>query len=106
MHLTRRSALRVLAGGAAAAHFTRAVAIPKGGPVFDPTWESLKQYKCPEWFRNAKFGIWSHWGPQCAPRQGDWYARNMYIQGTRQYNYHVQHFGHPSKIGYKDVILL
>ena len=97
MQLTRRSALRVLAGGAAAA---------RGRPVFEPTWESLKQYRCPAWFKNAKFGIWSHWGPQCVPRQGDWYARNMYIQGTRQYNFHVQHFGHPSKFGYKDVIPL
>ena len=45
---------------------------------FKPTDESLKTYECPEWFRDAKFGIWSHWGPQAVPRQGDWYARNMY----------------------------
>lgn len=51
---------------------------------FQPTWESLKQFRCPEWFPDAKFGIWAHWGPQCVPTQGDWYARNMYqvrIQG-------------------------
>jgi alpha-L-fucosidase len=73
------------------------------GP-FQPTRESLKQYQCPEWFRDAKFGIWAHWGPQSAPEMGDWYARNMYIQGNRQYNYHVKTYGHPTKFGYKDVI--
>ncbi|MDR0540733.1 MAG: alpha-L-fucosidase, partial [Dysgonamonadaceae bacterium] len=45
---------------------------------FKPTDESLKTYKYPEWFRDVKFGIWSHWGPQAVPRQGDWYAKNMY----------------------------
>lgn len=52
------------------------------GP-FKPTWDSLKQYKCPEWFRDAKFGIWAHWGVQCVPGQGDWYAWHMYRQGAR-----------------------
>src|SRR5450759_4122061 len=73
------------------------------GP-FQATRESLKQYRCPEWFSDAKFGIWAHWGPQSAPEMGDWYARNMYLQGHRQYNYHVKTYGHPSKFGYKDVI--
>ena len=59
------------------------------GP-FAPTWESLKQYRAPEWFRDAKFGIWAHWTAQCVPEQGDWYARQMYIQGHPQYNYHVK----------------
>ena len=73
------------------------------GP-FQPTRESLKQYRCPEWYRDAKFGIWAHWGPQSAPEMGDWYARNMYIQGHRQYNHHLLTYGHPSQFGYKDVI--
>jgi len=73
---------------------------------FEPTFESLHQYSAPEWFRNAKFGIWSHWGPQSVPMFGDWYARNMYIEGTQQYNYHVRHYGHPSKFGYKDICAL
>jgi alpha-L-fucosidase len=72
------------------------------GP-FLPYWESLKAYRCPNWFRDAKFGIWAHWSPQCVPEQGDWYARNMYLQGTRQYEYHVGHYGHPSQFGYKDI---
>lgn len=76
------------------------------GGVFKPTDESLKQYKYPEWFRDAKFGIWSHWGPQAVPRQGDWYAKNMYIQGSGQNKYHVSNYGTPSKFGYKDIIPL
>ena len=43
--------------------------------------ESLRQYQCPEWFRDAKFGIWAHWGPQSVPMEGDWYAKHMYVQG-------------------------
>ncbi len=70
---------------------------------FKPTWESLAQYECPEWFRDAKFGIWAHWGPQCQPEQGDWYAQHMYQQGHPQYQYHVEHYGHPSTFGFKDV---
>jgi len=70
---------------------------------FSPFWESLKSYRCPDWFRDAKFGIWAHWSPQCVPEQGDWYARNMYMQGSAQYEYHVTHFGHPSQFGYKDI---
>jgi alpha-L-fucosidase len=75
--------------------------IPSG--PFLPFWESLKSYRCPDWFRDAKFGIWAHWSPQCVPEQGDWYARNMYIQGTPQYEFHVKQYGHPSKFGYKDI---
>ena len=73
---------------------------------FEPTFDSLRKYKAPEWFRDAKFGIWSHWGPQSVPMFGDWYARNMYIQGTPQYEYHLRHYGHPSKFGYKDICAL
>lgn len=71
---------------------------------FEPTWQSLSQYKVPDWYRNAKFGIWAHWGPQCQPEQGDWYARGMYEEGSEYYKWHVQHYGHPSKVGFKDVI--
>lgn len=73
------------------------------GP-FNPSWESLQHYKTPEWFRDAKFGIWAHWGPQCQPEAGDWYARNMYEEGSRQYKFHLKKYGHPSKFGFKDVI--
>lgn len=73
------------------------------GP-FKPDWNSLSSYQTPEWFRNAKFGIWAHWGPQCQPEFGDWYAREMYMEGSRKYKYHVEKYGHPSKFGFKDVI--
>ncbi|MCL1857744.1 MAG: alpha-L-fucosidase [Oscillospiraceae bacterium] len=73
------------------------------GKKFNPTFESLTRFECPKWFRDAKFGIWSHWGPQSVPMCGDWYARNMYMQGSPQYLYHLRHYGHPSKFGYKDI---
>ncbi len=71
---------------------------------FQPTWESLAAYECPDWFRAAKFGIWAHWGPQCEPESGDWYARNMYYPGTWQYDVHVKKYGDPGNFGFKDVI--
>ena len=73
------------------------------GP-FEGTRASLRAYEIPDWYRDAKFGIWAHWGPQSAIEAGDWYARNMYLQGERQYKYHVEKYGHPSKFGYKDTI--
>lgn len=73
------------------------------GP-FKPDWNSLTNYQCPEWFRDAKFGIWAHWGPQCQPEHGDWYARLMYIQGSADYESHLREYGHPSTNGFKDVI--
>lgn len=72
--------------------------------IYNPTWESLSLYQAPEWFQNAKFGIWAHWGPQCQPEQGDWYARFMYDEGSKQYKWHVENYGHPSVFGFKDVI--
>ncbi len=71
---------------------------------FEPTWDSLRQYEAPDWFRDAKFGIWAHWGPQCEPEVGDWYARHMYLEGDWKYNFHCEHYGHPSEFGFKDVI--
>ncbi len=80
------------------------VEIAKG--PFEPTWESLRTFECPEWFRDAKLGIWAHWGPQCVPMYGDWYARHMYVEGHDQYLHHWRVYGHPSKHGYKDVVKL
>src|SRR5215468_3066391 len=97
--MTRRSWMRSLAG-AACAGAIRAQSRRIASGDFQPTWESLKQYKAPEWFRDAKFGIWAHWTAQCVPEQGDWYARQMYIQGHAQYQYHVAHYGHPSTFGF------
>lgn len=73
---------------------------------YEPTWESLRTYEVPEWFRDAKFGIWAHWGPQCVEGSGDWMARQMYMEGHGQYKYHREHYGHPSEFGFKDVLPL
>jgi alpha-L-fucosidase len=73
------------------------------GP-FKGTRESLREWQVPDWYRDAKFGIWAHWGPQSGVEDGDWYARNMYVQGSKQYEYHVKTYGHPTKVGYKEVI--
>ena len=72
---------------------------PVASGPFAPTDETLKQFPCPEWFRDAKLGIWAHGGPVAAPGGfgGNWYARQMCV-------HHVQPYGHPSKFGYKDVI--
>ena len=73
---------------------------------FTGTMDSLTNYDCPQWFRDAKFGIWAHWGPQAVPMEGDWYARKMYQQGSDDYNDHLARYGHPSTTGWKDIIPL
>jgi alpha-L-fucosidase len=80
--------------------------LPVADGPFKPSEVSLLQYRYPEWFRDAKFGIWSHWGPQAVPRQGDWYAKRMYQEKDPAYKYHTEHYGHPSVFGYKDIIPL
>lgn len=109
MKRTRRSVLKLLTAATAglAARGSSFAQAPKmlsirSGP-FKGSRESLREYEAPGWYRDAKFGIWAHWGPQSGVEQGDWYARNMYIQGSDQYKYHVGHYGHPSKFGYKDL---
>jgi alpha-L-fucosidase len=74
-----------------------------GDGPYQPIWDSLLQYDAPEWYRDAKFGIWAHWSPQCVPEAGDWYGRNMYREGSEQYKYHLDHYGDPSRLGYKDL---
>lgn len=96
-HILLVVALIVLAAGC-----SRQMSVKK----FEPTWESLQQYECPEWFRDAKLGIFMHWGPCSVPGVDDWYGRNMYIEGHRTYQHHVKTYGHPSKFGYKDIIAL
>ena len=73
---------------------------------FQPTWESLSQYETPEWFRDAKFGIWAHWGPQCVEGSGDWMARGMYEEGSGAWRHHREHYGHQSEVGFKDILPL
>ena len=108
MRITRRSALAAMAGSTQSGRLAGAQSGQKKAGLFQPAWESLTTYQCPEWFRDAKFGIWAHWGPQSVPMFGDWYARRMYEEGGKggQYAHHVKTYGHPSKFGYKDIIPL
>jgi len=110
MDLTRRQLLAAApAAGLVTATSRAAVRTP--GPVA-PTWESLAaHYRVPDWFRDAKFGIWAHWGPQCQPEWGDWYARMLYephrqewMKGETAYEHHLKHYGHPSRTGFLDII--
>ena len=102
MALNRRELLQWLGGACSALALSRFAA--GQGDNFLGTRSSLNGYRIPDWFRDAKFGIWAHWGPQSAIEDGDWYARNMYMQGSDQYLYHVETYGHPSKVGYKDLV--
>jgi alpha-L-fucosidase len=78
--------------------------LPIAKGIFSADWKDLSRtYTVPEWWRDAKFGAWAHWDPQSMPEQGDWYARGMYMEANRQYEYHLKHFGHPSEYGYKDI---
>lgn len=71
---------------------------------FKPTVESLQEYETPEWFNEAKFGIWVCWNAYAHTAVGDWYARNMYIEGHPHNIHHLKNYGHPSEFGYKDII--
>ena len=77
---------------------------PVGEGPYEASVESLSAWECPDWFRDAKFGIWAHWGPQCAPEDGDWYARNMYDEKWQPYRYNIDARDHPSRFGFKDWI--
>jgi alpha-L-fucosidase len=75
--------------------------------AYEPTWNSLQAHKTPQWFKDAKFGIYTHWGIYSVPARGPngtWYPYNMYREGTPQHAYHAATYGPPSKFGYKDFI--
>lgn len=77
-----------------------------GGP-FENNWASLKAYKVPEWYQNAKFGIFVHWGVYAVPAfDNEWYPRNMYLQGSEAFRHHAETYGPQSHFGYKDFIPL
>ncbi|GAB2560126.1 alpha-L-fucosidase [Gracilibacillus alcaliphilus] len=74
------------------------------GP-FEATWDSLFQMKVPDWYRDAKFGIFIHWGVYTVPAFGsEWYSRNMYIQGSPEFEHHLATYGPHKEFGYKDFI--
>ena len=79
------------------------ITMPKG--PFEPSWRSLKNYKVPKWFQDAKFGIFIHWGVYSVPAfDNEWYPRNMYIQGHPAYEHHIKTYGPHKEFGYKDFI--
>lgn len=76
-----------------------------GKPKFEATWESLKQYRTPNWYQDGKFGIFIHWGVYSVPAfANEWYARNMYVQGSPEFEHHVKTYGPHTEFGYKDFI--
>lgn len=76
------------------------------GP-FEPTWESLANYEIPSWYKDGKFGIFIHWGVYSVPAFGnEWYPRNMYKQGSKEFEHHVATYGPQKSFGYKDFIPL
>ena len=79
---------------------------PDQPPRFEPNWESLKAgYRIPRWYEDAKFGIFIHWGVYAVPGFGnEWYPRNMYQQGTPEFEHHVATYGPHTEFGYKDFI--
>ena len=86
------------------AEISRVDAGDRSGP-FKPDWASLGAYRVPEWFRDAKFGIFIHWGVFSVPAFGnEWYPRNMYLQGSAAFKHHIATYGPQSKFGYKDFI--
>ena len=72
---------------------------------FRADWESLQKYEVPEWYKDAKFGIFIHWGVYSVPAFGnEWYPRNMYVEGSPEYKHHLATYGSQDKFGYKDFI--
>ena len=93
--------------------FITVLSFPSYAQQKESSWEELRGiYEFPAWYTEARFGIWVHWGAQTQPeRGGGWYARHMYMQdvgrqtwGKNAYSFHNETYGHPSEIGYKDVI--
>ena len=84
----------------------RVAAGNSSGP-FQPDWTSLRQYRAPEWYQKARFGIFIHWGIYSVPGFGnEWYSRNMYQEGTPEYTHHRETYGPQERFGYKDLIPL
>ncbi len=110
------SSLRVAVVGLTAAATMAAadmeqIAVPIAEGPCEPTWQSLgEHFKCPAWWREAKIGMWLHWGPQAVGEDGDWYAKWIYMPKhawggyTRVYPHHLERVGHPSEFGYKDIL--
>lgn len=107
MSISRRTVLQWLAAGSLASlpPVTDAVesALQTGRERFEPRWDSLQHYSCPDWYRDAKFGIYFHWGLYSVPAFGsEWYPHWMYLPGRPEYEHHLATYGSLDKFGYKD----
>jgi alpha-L-fucosidase len=96
---------------AASAEGRQTAGVSTAQEPFRPEWQSLRAHRDPEWFRDAKFGIYTHWGPvtagcEDAPQGGEWYGNEMYLTNSPIFDYHKQKFGDQHTFGYKDVIPL
>jgi alpha-L-fucosidase len=102
----------VLSGSMLPAVATEVIKVPIASGPCEPTWKSLgDHFRQPKWWREAKIGMWLHWGPQSVGEDGDWYAKWIYMPKhawggyTRVYPHHLERIGHPSETGYKDMLL-
>lgn len=103
MSLSRRQLLRGAVGLYALSNTPTAL-LAAERDRFTADWSSLiESYRVPEWFRDAKLGLWAHWSAQCVPETGDWYARSMYMQGHPDYEHHVRTYGHPTVTGFMEI---
>ncbi len=85
------------------------VSLLEAAEKYQPTWDSLKDYKHPEWFLDAKLGIYTHWGPitvatENAPSGMEWYAKQLYMEEHKAFAYHKEKYGDQTTVGYKDII--
>ena len=107
--MDRRQFLTVLGGSMALGPALRSVAAGSSG-AYEPTWESIEKHPVPDWFHNAKFGIFIHWGVYAVPgwaplgEYAEWYPRRMYDEGSATYKYHKEKYGPPDEFTYADFI--
>ena len=102
--ISRREFVRAVSASSVGLAVSR---LARAGNVvrYQPTWESLAQYRVPAWYEDAKFGIFLHWGVYSVPaRENEWYPRLMYRRESEVFNYHREHWGPQSMFGYKDFI--
>lgn len=101
---SRRQFVKTLGAAAGLAIAARVEAVAPA-PVYEADWDSLRQYRVPDWYPDAKFGIFLHWGVYSVPAfSNEWYPREMYLRGNMVFEYHRQHWGAQSVFGYKDFI--
>ena len=104
MSITRRTALQWLVAGSLASRLpaSQAMTASEHEP-YQPQWDSLQQHRCPDWFRDAKFGIYFHWGLYSVPAFGsEWYSHRMYLPSRPEYEHQLATYGPLDRFGYKD----